>query len=104
METLEDLNRFANKNGMTEPNVELEIELSSIENQFIEKRSLKNRILSSFKQSIYAQDIPMWRSILLVVLGIFFTWTTSLLVTGFQGLYPVLIEEGVYILKIQLDF
>lgn len=102
METAEKFHSSTtNGFGESEPNVELDGELNSIENDIIENRTFKNRILRSFKLSIYAQDMPMYRAILLVILGIFFTWTTSLLVTGFQGLYPVLIEEGVNILKIQ---
>jgi len=83
-------------------NAELEGELSTIEDQPINENTFKSRFIKSLRISTYAQGMPMWNAMTLVILGIFFAWTTSLLVTGFQGLYPVLIEEGVNIMKIQI--
>lgn len=50
---------------------------------------------SSWRLSIHAAGVSFARAVILIVLGFFFVLTTSLLVTGFQGLYPVLIKEGV---------
>ena len=47
-------------------------------------------------------DISFSRALLLVGLSIFFVLTTSLLVTGFQGLLPSLLEDGVRFMFILL--
>lgn len=50
---------------------------------------------SPWRMSVHAMGMSFFKGCTLIILGFFFVLTTSLLVTGFQGLYPVLIEEGV---------
>lgn len=55
----------------------------------------KNKLSTAFRINTSAGDMKLPRAILLVGLSFFFVLTTSLLVTGFQGLLPALIKDGV---------
>ena len=55
----------------------------------------KSKLSNAFRINNSAGGMKLARAIVLVLLSFFFVLTTSLLVTGFQGLLPALIKDGV---------
>lgn len=60
-----------------------------------QKLTLRQRWAKSWKVAKNAGNMTLARAALLVCLSFFFVLTTSLLVTGFQGLLPALLQDGV---------
>lgn len=81
------------QNGLVPLNLEDGLHLHSNDAKLAP--GLKGKMTRALRINQSAGGMSLGRALLLVGLSFFFVLTTSLLVTGFQGLLPALIKDGV---------